>query len=68
MLVWFKCEEENMMVNLETDTKPTVGDSILLKRKEYLVTKVLWCLEEPPAQSGLLITIKEREKMRDGKR
>lgn len=60
MTVWFKCEEESLMVALETDTKPTIGDTIRIKRKDYTVDKVVWCLEEPPAQSGLLIDIKSQ--------
>ena len=57
MLIWFECKKENLMLGLETDTKPTVGDTILLEGKEYNVDKVTWCLEQAPAQSGLLINI-----------
>ena len=48
------------MIGLETDTKPTIGDTIRIKDKDYTVDKVVWCLEEPPAQSGLLIDIKRQ--------
>nr|WP_024835459.1 hypothetical protein [Clostridium sp. 12(A)] len=57
MLIWFKCEKENLMLGVETDTKPTLGDTVLVKRKEYNVDKVTWCLEQAPVQSGLLIKI-----------
>ncbi len=57
MLIWFECKKENLMLGLETDTKPTVGDTVLLKGKEYNVDKVTWCLEPAPVQSGLLINI-----------
>ena len=58
MLIWFKCKEENLMIGLETDTKPNVGDTILVKHKEYDVKKVIWCLEDAPGQSGILVDIK----------
>ena len=45
------------MIGLETDTKPNVGDTILVKHKEYDVKKVIWCLEEAPGQSGILVDI-----------
>ena len=57
MMIWFKCKEENLMIGLETDTKPSVGDTILVQHKEYDVKKVIWCLEERPAQSGIIIYI-----------
>ena len=66
MMIWFKCREDNLMVGLETDTKPSVGDTILIKMVsptilikgiEFIVKKVIWCLEEPPAQSAFLIEI-----------
>lgn len=60
MMIWFKCEEEKLIVGLETDTKPTIGDTIHIKGEDYVVNKVIWCLEEPPAQSGLLIKIKKQ--------
>lgn len=60
MMIWFKCDEDGLMVGLETDTKPTIGDTIRIKKKDYTVDKVVWCLEEPPAQSGLLIDIKRQ--------
>ncbi len=60
MMIWFKCEEDGLMVGLETDTKPTIGDTIRIKKKDYTVDKVVWCLEEPPAQCGLLIDIKRQ--------
>lgn len=59
MLIGFKCKEENLMIGLETDTKPNVGDTILVKHKEYDVKKVVWCLEELPAQSGILVYIEK---------
>ena len=57
MQIWFNCEEENLMVGLETDTKPAVGDTVLIKNKEYGIRKVTWCLVEAPGQSGLLVAI-----------
>lgn len=60
MMIWFECKEENLLVGLETDTKPAIGDTIRIKGKDYTVDKVVWCLEEPPAQSGLLINIKSK--------
>ena len=55
MMVWFKCKKEGLMFGLETDTKPTIGDTIRIKGKDYTVDKVVWCLQEPPGQSGLII-------------
>lgn len=49
--------QKKFMFGLDTDTKPTVGDTELLKGKEYNVDKVTWCLETAPVQSGLLINI-----------
>jgi len=57
MLIWFECKTDNLMIGLETDTKPTVGDTVRADDKEYRVEKVTWCLENLPAQSGLLIQI-----------
>lgn len=37
--IWFKCEQENLMVGLETDTKPSIGDTILVKKKKYKKSK-----------------------------
>lgn len=58
MLIWFECKTENLMIGLETDTKPSVGDTVKIEGKEYAVEKVIWCLERTPWQSGLLIQIK----------
>lgn len=57
MMVWFKCTENDLMVGLDTDTKPSIGDTVLIKGTKFVVDKVIWCLEEPPAQSGFLIEI-----------
>ena len=59
MLIWFECKPENLILSLETDTKPSVGDTVRVRGKEYDVEKVVWCLESPPAQSGLLIQIRQ---------
>lgn len=58
MTIWFKCEEENLMVGLETDTKPSVGETLRVKDKYYTISDVIWCLEEPPGQSGIIALIK----------
>lgn len=60
MNIWFFCKEEKLLVELETDTKPTIGDTILIEGKEYVVQKVIWCLEKPPAQSGIRVEIEPR--------
>lgn len=57
MMIWFECKEDNLMAGLETDTKPDVGDTVLIKQEEFVVKKVIWCLEEPPVKSGFLIEI-----------
>ena len=62
MLIWFKCEEENLMIGLETDTKPSVGDTIRVQGKYYTVNDVVWCLEEAPAQSGIIASITQKKK------
>lgn len=68
MFIWFECETENLKIGLETDTKPTVGDIIWINDKDYSVEKVIWCLENPPAQSGLLIQINQmKEQKMDAK-
>lgn len=61
LLVQLKCEEDNLVVNLEVGVKPTIGDTIHVKGKSYIVDKVIWCIEEFPGQSGILAYIK-REK------
>lgn len=43
MLIWFECKKENLIIGLETDTKPTVGDTVQVDDKEYRVNKVTWC-------------------------
>lgn len=48
MMIWFKCKEEDLIIGLETDIKPTIGDTIRIKGKDYTVDEVVWCLEEPP--------------------
>jgi hypothetical protein len=48
MMIWFKCKEEDLMIGLETDIKPAIGDTIRIKEKDYTVDEVVWCLEEPP--------------------
>ena len=58
MIIAFKCSEENLVVYLESEVRPMVGDSILIKDKEYTVTKVIWALLDLPAQSGLVAYIK----------
>ncbi len=57
MMIWFECRKDRLMIGLETDTKPTVGDTILVEGKEYDVKKVIWCLEKAPAQSGIKVEI-----------
>lgn len=57
MLIWFECKEKNLMIGLETDIKPTVRDTVRVNDKDYSVEKVIWCLENLPAQSGLIIEI-----------
>lgn len=57
MNIFFRCRSEGLQIYLDTDTKPTIGDTVLVNNKKYKVTQVVWCLEEPPAQSGLLIDI-----------
>nr|DAD82845.1 MAG TPA: hypothetical protein [Siphoviridae sp. ctXZx16] len=61
LLVQLKCEEDNLVVNLEVGVKPTIGDTIHVRGKSYIVDKVIWCIEEFPGQSGILAYIK-REK------
>lgn len=61
MRIWLECKEENLVIELETDTKPTVGDTVRIEDKEYGVEKVIWCLNEMPAQSGLLIQISPKD-------
>lgn len=58
MAIWLICKEENLKIGLDTDTKPTIGDTIRIKRKYYIVDKVVWCLEELPEQSGLIVLLK----------
>ncbi len=60
MMIWFECKKENLMIGLETDTKPTVGDTILAEGKEYEVKKVIWCLEKAPLQSGIKVEIESQ--------
>lgn len=60
MIVWFMCEEEGLMVSLETDIRPMIGDIIHIKENDYIVNKVVWCLTEPPAPSRLFIHIKRQ--------
>ena len=55
--IWFKCKSKNFQFCLETDTKPDVNDLILLDGKCYRIENVIWCLEHPPAQSGIMVQI-----------
>lgn len=57
MLIWFECKEKNLMISLETDIKPTVRDTVRVNDRDYSVEKVIWCLENLPAQPGLIIEI-----------
>lgn len=57
MVIWFECKTENLMIGLDTDTKPSVGDTVKVEDKEYTVEKVIWCLERPPFPSELLIQV-----------
>lgn len=61
MRVWFECKEDNVLIGLDTDTKPSVGDSLLVKNTKYDITEVLWLLEEYPGQSGIIVYMKRRE-------
>lgn len=59
MRLWFKCEKEGTYIELAaTPFRPNVGDFVSMSGKEYEVEKVVWCLEHPPAQSGILCYIK----------
>ena len=40
MIVWFMCEEEGLMVSLETDIRPMIGDIIHIKENDYIVNKL----------------------------
>lgn len=33
-IIWFECKSENIIVSLETDLRPVVGDKRSFKRKE----------------------------------
>ena len=57
MTIYIKCEKENLRVALDTDTKPSKGDNMVINKQEYLVTKVSWILETAPGTSGLLVLI-----------
>lgn len=35
MMIWFKCEEEGLLIGLETDAKPAIGDTIRIKKICY---------------------------------
>ena len=39
LLVQLKCEEDNLVVNLEVGVKPTIGDTIHVRGKSYIVDK-----------------------------
>lgn len=62
MVIFFRCNSDGLFICLDTDTKPTIGDTILFEHKRYKVANVIWCLEEPPAQSKLLIDIIHEER------
>lgn len=57
MTIYIKCEKENLHVALDTDTKPSKGDNMVINKQEYVVTKVSWILETAPGTSGLLVLI-----------
>lgn len=59
-VIRFKCEEDSFVINLESDVRPCVGDMVLFENREYEIVKVIWCLEEPPAQCGILAYIKRK--------
>lgn len=61
MVILFRCNEENLIMFLKTEMRPMVGDLVLIKDKEYVVTRVAWFLEDSPGQSGLVTYIKRKE-------
>lgn len=57
MLIYFRCKEENLTILLESGVKPSVGDKVICNNTEYVVKKVVWCLEEVPKQSSIIVYI-----------
>lgn len=60
MNIWFKSDGK-FLACLDTNTKPSVGDMVLLRKEKYIVTEVLWCFEEPPAQLGIIVYIEKKQ-------
>ena len=59
MSIWFNYEEKDLMIaHIESDSRPIVGDTIWVNEKEYIVKRVVWCLEKPPGQSAILVYVK----------
>lgn len=56
-IIWFECKSENIIVSLETDFRPVVGDSVQLKGKNYKVYEVKWFLEKKPEQCCVIAYI-----------
>lgn len=59
MKIWFNYEEnDSIIAYIESDLRPVVGDTIWVNKKEYIVKRVVWCLEKPPGQSAILVYVK----------
>lgn len=56
-IIWFECKKENLIISVESDFRPIVGDSVLLKGKNYNVYEVKWVLEQKPAQCCVIVYI-----------
>ena len=56
-IIWFECKKENLIISLESDFRPVVGDSVLLNGKNYKVYEVKWVLEQKPEQCGVIVYI-----------
>lgn len=60
-IIWFECKSENIIVSLETDLRPVVGDNVLLNGKNYKVYEVKWIMDQKPGQCGIIAYIEQKK-------
>ena len=42
MMIRFKCKKENLTFGIESDLKPSIGDTVHFQNNQYTVKKVIW--------------------------
>lgn len=58
--LYFKCTQENLCFSLETMIKPNVGETVIYRRKFYIVDKIIWNLQPQSDESYVVVFIKPK--------